>query len=394
MTTNTLNNLTENGANTIILPERISAENAQETEAFIRDILERNGWKEFILDAGKTQYISSSGLRVLLGLKHDGYDFQIVNVNPEVYEIFDITGFLSLMTVRKKMRELSIEGLPVIGIGGTAKVYRIDPDTIIKVFSPLVTLATVEEEIRRTKEAFLKGIATTISYDVVKAGESYGIVYELIDAKTLAEEILAHPENEDALIVQYAEFMKEMHKISMGSDNHSAKQLYHIRMEKVRDTCPPDVYEKMCAMIDSIPERDTFTHGDFHPKNVMLEKGNMMLIDMGAVTGAHPVFDLMGLGFFRVLVDSIPDSYAIEFSGMEHAQLRKLWDGFLKVYFGTEDEETLKKINCVCLCYSAIRAWWVTAILPSFPEKITNYAIEAFKKYYAAGGDNLELLNL
>lgn len=49
------------------------------------------------LDASELEYISSAGLRVLLKLKKAIGELTILNVNSEVYEILDITGFTSML---------------------------------------------------------------------------------------------------------------------------------------------------------------------------------------------------------------------------------------------------------------------------------------------------------
>ncbi len=49
------------------------------------------------LDASELEYISSAGLRVLLKLKKAVGELTILNVNSEVYEILDITGFTSML---------------------------------------------------------------------------------------------------------------------------------------------------------------------------------------------------------------------------------------------------------------------------------------------------------
>ena len=54
-----------------------------------------------ILDFKKIDYISSAGLRMILRLRKADPEASIVNVIPEVYEIFDMTGFTDMMPVSK-----------------------------------------------------------------------------------------------------------------------------------------------------------------------------------------------------------------------------------------------------------------------------------------------------
>ncbi|MBR5049050.1 MAG: STAS domain-containing protein, partial [Erysipelotrichaceae bacterium] len=104
----------DNGKLIIGLSGRIDTSNAQEVEQSIRTILEKQPAETVILDCEKLEYISSSGLRVLLRLHKEISDLRMINVSSEVYEIFEMTGFTEMMTVEKAYRTVSVEGCEVI----------------------------------------------------------------------------------------------------------------------------------------------------------------------------------------------------------------------------------------------------------------------------------------
>ena len=57
---------------------------------------------KLVLDLAKLDYISSAGLRVLLGAAHalDGKgDMVVHNLNPSVEEVFELTGFSNLFNI-------------------------------------------------------------------------------------------------------------------------------------------------------------------------------------------------------------------------------------------------------------------------------------------------------
>ena len=102
----------EKGRLVISLEGRIDSSNSKETEAEIKRILEENAGKEFLLDAGDLEHISSAGLRVLLELhKNSGTGITIRNVSMEIYEILDVTGFTTFMKVKKKQRKFMMNML-------------------------------------------------------------------------------------------------------------------------------------------------------------------------------------------------------------------------------------------------------------------------------------------
>lgn len=385
----------EQDALVILLPDRITSDNAPDVQKDIEEILLTNKAKSFTLDAQDLLYISSAGLRVLLSLAKAGCTFELINVSTEVYEIFDMTGFLRLMKVRKRYREMSIEGLPVIGSGATSTVYRVDKDTVLKVFNPDHTLEAIELELTHAKEAFLMGVTTAISYDIVKVGDAYGTVYEMLNAQTLSHVLHQHPEREDELVRSYAEFMRQMHEVQLDPKVFAhEKDRYAKALDFFAHKCTPEDHRMMRSMIDKVPDRTTFGHGDFHPGNVMLQNGDPILIDMGEATCAHPIFSIMAFGVHRLLCNVIPDAMVRQIAGMAAEQICRIWDKFLMYYFETEDADRLKEINTVVLCYSAIRAWRICVQYTAFPPQLTAYCLDMFHKFYEAGGSNLAALNL
>ena len=50
------------------------------------------------------EYISSAGLRIILRLIKSKRSVKMINVSPEVYEVFEVTGFTEMMTVEKAFR--------------------------------------------------------------------------------------------------------------------------------------------------------------------------------------------------------------------------------------------------------------------------------------------------
>jgi len=91
------------GVLTFNIAGRIDSLSATQLEAEFRDDSEKI--KEMIFDLTDVSYVSSAGLRVFLiawkELHRRGIVMQIVNVSPEVWEVFEITGFTEVLTVRK-----------------------------------------------------------------------------------------------------------------------------------------------------------------------------------------------------------------------------------------------------------------------------------------------------
>ncbi len=81
---------------------QINSANAADVEAGLLAWVEK-GERLCVLDLGQLDYISSAGLRVVLmlakRLKQNAGQLVLCGLQPQVHEVFDISGFLSILTV-------------------------------------------------------------------------------------------------------------------------------------------------------------------------------------------------------------------------------------------------------------------------------------------------------
>jgi stage II sporulation protein AA (anti-sigma F factor antagonist) len=87
----------------VVLPEgQINSANAAGVEADLMARIEK-GANKLVLDLSRLEYISSAGLRVVLvlakTLKQKAGTLVLCSIQPHVREVFDISGFLSILTV-------------------------------------------------------------------------------------------------------------------------------------------------------------------------------------------------------------------------------------------------------------------------------------------------------
>ncbi|MCR5474757.1 MAG: STAS domain-containing protein [Lachnospiraceae bacterium] len=85
----------------VALEGRLDTSTAPELEEALKDSLE--GVTELTLDLKSLEYISSAGLRVLLStqkIMNKQGSMVIANASEEVKEIFDVTGFSDILTIK------------------------------------------------------------------------------------------------------------------------------------------------------------------------------------------------------------------------------------------------------------------------------------------------------
>ena len=332
----------ENGAPILSMDGRVTSTNAAEVEQAAQEVLAGYTGNKLTLDFAELEYISSAGLRVLLRLRKQFSGMEIINASSDVYEIFEMTGFSEMMPISKAYRKVSVDGCEVIGQGANGKVYRIDPDTIVKVYYNPDALPDIHRERELARTAFVLGVPTAIPYDVVRVGEGYGSVFELLNAKSFSKLIAADPDGLEGYVRQFVELLKLIHGTTVKPG--IMPQMRDVALDWadfLKDYLPEDKWQKLHDLIAAVPEQLTMLHGDYHTKNVMLQNGEVILIDMDTLCTGHPVFELASVYNAFVGFSELDESVAMAFQGLSRDTCEKIWDLTLKMYFDTEDEEVL-----------------------------------------------------
>ena len=95
-----INKNSEGSKLTFALEGRLDTTTSPQLEADLRSSV--NGVTELVFDLDYLDYISSAGLRVLLAaqkvMNRQG-EMKIINVKPEIMEIFDVTGFVDILNI-------------------------------------------------------------------------------------------------------------------------------------------------------------------------------------------------------------------------------------------------------------------------------------------------------
>ena len=336
----------ENNVLTLFLSGHIDSANAAEIENKINELRESNPSENIIIDAGELEYISSAGLRIILRLRKEYPDLKIINVSSEVYEVLDMTGFTEMINVEKAYRVISVDGCEVIGQGANGKVYRIDRDTIVKVYLNPDSLPDIQRERELARKAFVLGIPTAIPYDVVRVGDGYGSVFELLNAKSFAKLIIENPDKLDEVVKMSVDLLKKIHSTEVKKgDMPDMKAVALDWADFLKDYLPENQFNKLHSLIEAVPDDNHMMHGDYHIKNVMLQNGETLLIDMDTLCMGHPIFELASIYNAYAGFSEIDNSVSMSFLGIPHETSLEIWDKTLHLYLDTDDENIVKSVE-------------------------------------------------
>ena len=95
-----INKQADGGKLILTLNGRLDTMTSPDLEAVLKESLD--GVTELVFDCTDLEYISSAGLRVLLGAQkvmNNAGKMMIRNVNEPVMEVFEVTGFTDVFTI-------------------------------------------------------------------------------------------------------------------------------------------------------------------------------------------------------------------------------------------------------------------------------------------------------
>lgn len=307
------------GKLTIAINGQVNSNMAIMLQEEINAAIEKNRGEisELVLDAEEMSFISSLGLRCILQLKKEWPEIMVINCCAEVYNVFKMTGFTRIITVTKALPRFSSEILePVEGLEG---VYHLSDETMVKVFPQETELSAVEREMQLSREVFIWGVPTVMTFEVVRVDDCYGLVFESVEKKAI-----------DA--VTLGDLMKRFHQHIIEPDEQITSVL-EAEKQKVRDKVTEygeERVSKMLQVLNTIPEGSALVHGNFSMQKVAFsERGEKpVIIDMSSICFGNPILDVTRL-----------------YATLPEEQQGEYFDEFLSAYYNNEPESSIAKIK-------------------------------------------------
>ncbi len=255
----------------------------------------------------------------------------------------------------KRIREISIDGCPEIGRGAHGVVYRTAPDMLVKVYYENVQMDAIRRERELARWAFVKGIPTAIPFDIVRVGDRYGTVFELLNAGSSSDYVKESPEHLDRFIRKGVELMKQVHAIeAKPGELPDMKQNTMGWMTGMKKRLPEEYYFKLSEIVNAIPDRNTILHADFHLKNIMIIDDELMLIDMDTLCTGDPIFELATIYASYRQFPSL-DKKALEMLEIDAETAETICDRTYELYLEGADEAAIREKKRIARILCCIR---------------------------------------
>ena len=373
----------------VTLEGRLDTEAATKFDTDMAEVSKANAHTAMTIDAAGLEYVASSGLRSILKLAKTEKNFKIENVCSAVYNVFEMTGFSRIMSISKALRKIDLEKCERIGAGGNGAVYRVSEDEIVKVNYNPDTYEGLDKELTKAKEAFLLGIPTAISFETVDCGDGKrGVVYEIIKSLTLGETMQANPERIEELTERY---VAELNRLHSTRSNHpifgSAKAFYAKQVADASKYFTEEEGEQLKLILEALPEGDRLVHCDAHPKNIMIQNGEMLWIDMEGMSAGHPIYDLISIA---VIINGMrTDEMILGIAGMTNATVAIMKQHFIRKYFKTEDPAMIETYGKMLDALRLIRTVFAIGFTSKNTDKFRPAIIEMSRQVFFPNIQNI-----
>ena len=360
----------------------IDSANSEEFQRLVSEA--RDAWSAgmLILDIDEVTFFSSAGLRALLRLEQEE-PIRIVNASSVIMEVFQDTGLISIFDVRKAIPTISVEGCELIGKGANGDVYRLTRETVVKLFGADAQLSEVERERELAQHSLIRGIPTAIAYNLVKTDDRYGAVFELVDAESLSHTLRDNPGCFDEYAREYVDVYRGFHQTVVEEDEFpSIKDIYHGYIDGCVDWYTPEQIDLLRQVVDSVPDRNTLIHGDYHPNNILVTEDGLIMIDMGDVSYGHPIFDFLATATTQANLVELDPAYAEVHTGMPVELIKRLWNYLIEHYFDDKDAQEIAHIEQQVRLFSKLKVAFAPVLARNAPQEIVEVSVADAKQNF------------
>lgn len=183
-----------------------------------------------------------------------------------------------------------ISACQLIGQGNTAEIFLYGPGTVLKLFRDQFPESGVLKEWRVTRAVQTVYSRMPKALRLVSCGERSGILYELAEGQDLFRMIGSEPFLLFSTGKKLAEIHTEIHgKTISGILTVKEKLLQEIGW--VNDLSD-DEKRKITDRLLLLPDGDRLCHFDFHPGNIMVSGGKLLVLDWLTACSGEPAADI------------------------------------------------------------------------------------------------------
>ena len=281
------------------------------------------------------------------------------------------------------MREISIKGAKKVCQAVTYESYMVDDETMVTVFTSPKALDAIEQQKANAREALTLGVPALFSFDVVKVGDQYGVIYEDLHAKSLGQQIMDDKGNFDHYVELYTDFIKGLHAVRVTPGViPSVKDNFYRDINAMGDLITEEEKDKARAIVAAAPDGDSFLSQMLAPTNIRYQDDELFLNDFSHISYGSPFFDLSGvtISLAQSAEVDIPESMRYLVYNMDRESAVRLCEGLLRRYYDVQSEEQYQRIYRLMRFFGLVKVMLAPVAAPSLDERYKRAVIVAARE--------------
>ncbi len=246
-------------------------------------------------------------------------------------------------------KELELDRREPFARGFTGECYRLDEETILKLYFEDYSPDRILREKKGARAALVAGVPTPISFHLVKAGNRYGVIYEMLKGRTISETVAEDPSRVEEMGRSFSAIARALHRAEAKTANLPlATELYRAELPEMT-WLSASAKERVAALLDLLEQHLCYVHGDYNVNNVLITAEGPTLIDMGDFALGSPFLDTATVRFSFFESAEAKQGTRNSFTGMTGEQAAVFWKAFSGDYFGKEMTEEDARMLRLCL---------------------------------------------
>lgn len=217
----------------------------------------------------------------------------------------------------------------MIGAGGTAEVYALDGERILKLFRPSFPKALAAQEFENARAVGRCGLPTPEATALVDYRGRSGIIYRRADGRSILAGMLLPWKT-----AGYARLLAALHAQVHLKSAGGLRAYRQVLARSIRSCGMLTAEEKtaLCGRLSKLPDGDRLCHGDFHPDNVLLSSGGPVILDWMTACAGDPAADVARTALILQTAE-IPGGLPRLLRLFVERRRQKLHDDYLCEYF-------------------------------------------------------------
>ena len=176
--------------------------------------------------------------------------------------------------------------------------------------------------------------------------ECYGSVFELLDCASLRDLVRDNPDKLDTYIKMHTDLLKKINStMVLSKDLPFAKEATKEWLEKVENILDKATFDKLKALIATIPDTPYMIHGDCHVKNILVQNNEPVLIDMDTLSKGHQIFDVMAFYLTYIAYEITEPGNTKAFLGLDAKTCEKIYEGIFEGLYGDRSKKEQEEIQ-------------------------------------------------